>query len=161
MQTLKCLSTDSKCPNFESSLPSAETSWKYFPTKEEMNTSPIFSPILIQSPPLLLFFSPRIHKLGAKESLRVSDVGSGGKTEAANFETFHVLNFLMTKEPGTDQKIATKKLFLEIWRLKTNNNFFPIQIHNILEDEITRMHVWWLTSDTFDLKLDEKWGKLK
>ena len=116
MQTLKCLSTDSKCPNFES-----ETSWKYFPTKEEeMNTSPIFSPIffstnifspiLIQSPPPLLF-SPRIHKLGAKESLRVSDVGSGGKTEAANFETFHVLNFLMTKEPGTDQKIATKKLF--------------------------------------------------
>ena len=62
-----------------------------------------------------MLFSLRIHKLGRKKVLRVSDVGSRsleGKTEAANFETFRVLNFLMTKEPGTDQKIATKKLFV-------------------------------------------------
>ena len=113
MQTLKCLSTDSKCPNFESCLPSSQTSQKYFPTKEEMNTSPI-SPLRYIDRITSVLFSPQIHKLEGKESLRVSDVGRGGKTEAANFETFHVLNFLMTKEPGTDQKIAAKKLCLKI-----------------------------------------------
>ena len=50
---------------------------------------------------LSLLFLPPIHKLGARESLRVSDAGSRG-TEAANFETFHVFNFLMTKELGME-----------------------------------------------------------
>ena len=58
---------------------------------------------------LSLLFLPPIHKLGARESLRVSDAGSRG-TEAANFETFHVFNFLMTKELGMENTYIQRNL---------------------------------------------------
>ena len=63
---------------------------------------------------LSLLFLPPIHKLGARESLRVSDAGSRG-TEAANFETFHVFNFLMTKELGMEN--SYKETCYLVWTL--------------------------------------------
>ena len=143
-QKLKCLSTDSKCPNFESRLRLRASisnkrrqdfflpNWSNYPCSVFSSS---FSRDLIRSHLFFLFsflhlieylwyvfffsqfdqiifvflfslslnviklsllFLPPIHKLGARESLRVSDAGSRG-TEAANFETFHVFNFLMTK----------------------------------------------------------------
>ena len=93
---------------------------------------------------LSLLFLPPIHKLGARESLRVSDAGSRG-TEAANFETFHVFNFLMTKELGMENSYK-ETCYLVIWRLRM------LDLISRLPSEIAGMHVWGLTFNTFDLE---------
>ena len=93
---------------------------------------------------LSLLFLPPIHKLGARESLRVSDAGSRG-TEAANFETFHVFNFLMTKELGMENSYK-ETCYLVVWRLGR------LDLFSRLPSEIVGMHVWGLTSSTFDLE---------
>ena len=93
---------------------------------------------------LSLLFLPPIHKLGARESLRVSDAGSRG-TEAANFETFHVFNFLMTKELGMENSYK-ETCYLVVWILRT------LDLFSRLPSEIVGMHVWGLTSTTFDLE---------
>ena len=188
-QKLKCLSTDSKCPNFESRLRLRASisnkrrqdfflpNWSNYPCSVFSSS---FSRDLIRSHlfffllsflhlieylwyvffdqiifvflfslslnviKLSLLFLPPIHKLGARESLRVSDAGSRG-TEAANFETFHVFNFLMTKELGMENSYK-ETCYLVIWRLRMLDLFFR------LPSQIVGMHVWGLTSSTFDLE---------
>ena len=187
-QKLKCLSTDSKCPNFESRLRlrasiSNKRRQDFFSLIDQIIPVAFFRlhflviwldqicfflfsflhlieylwyvffdqiifvflfSLSLNVIKLSLLFLPPIHKLGARESLRVSDAGSRG-TEAANFETFHVFNFLMTKELGMENSYK-ETCYLVIWRLRMLDLFFR------LPSQIVGMHVWGLTSSTFDLE---------